>query len=167
MRKTLSAIAAMALMPLAACQPAARPAPAAIPAGLTPAQIAVLREQGFSEAGDGWQFGMADRLLFPTDRSRLVPEQAERIAAIARALRAVDIVRLRVEGHTDATGTTSYNQRLSRQRADAVARALISGGLPDDGITTIGLGKSQPLETNRTAAGRAENRRVVIIVPSS
>lgn len=167
MRKALASLTALLLMPLAACQPSARPAPAARPDGLTPAQVAVLREQGFAEAGDGWQFGMADRLLFATDRSRLVPEQAERIAAIARALVAVDIVRLRVEGHTDATGTVAHNQRLSRLRADAVARALIAGGLPRDGATVIGLGKSQPLESNRTATGRAENRRVVIIVPSS
>ena len=167
MRKALAPLTALMLMPLAACQPPARPAPVARPDGLTPAQVAVLREQGFAETEDGWQFGMADRLLFATDRSRLVPEQAERIAAIARALVAVDIVRLRVEGHTDATGTVAYNQRLSQQRADAVARALTAGGLPRDGVTVIGLGKSQPLETNRTAAGRAENRRVVIIVPSS
>jgi len=167
MRKTLAPLTVLMLVPLAACQPPARPAPAAKPAGLTPAQVAVLREQGFSETDDGWQFGMADRLLFATDRSRLVPAQAERIAAIARALIAVDIMRLRVEGHTDATGTVAHNQRLSQQRAEAVARALVVGGLPRDGITAIGLGKSQPLESNRTAAGRAENRRVVIIVPSS
>jgi len=166
MRRYLPILAALTLMPLAACQPAARPAPAAKPAGLSAEQVAVLRDQGFAETGDGWEFGMADRLLFPTDRSRLVPAQAERIAGIARALRTVDILRLRVEGHTDATGTAAYNQRLSHKRAEAVARALIAGGLPRDGIATAGLGKSQPLESNRTAAGRAENRRVVIIVPS-
>jgi len=167
MRKYLAALIVLALAPLAACQPAARPEPVARPAGLTPAQIAVLRDQGFSETETGWEFGMADRLLFATDRSRLAPGQADRIAGIARALRAVDIVRLRVEGHTDATGSIAHNQRLSAQRADAVARAMVVGGLPREGIAVIGLGKSQPLESNRTASGRAENRRVVIIVPSA
>lgn len=167
MRKLLAPLTALMLVALAACQPPARPTPAARPDGLTPAQVAVLREQGFSETEEGWQFGMADRLLFATDRSQLVPVQAGRIAAIARALVSVDIMRLRVEGHTDATGTAAYNQRLSRQRAETVARALVAGGLPRDGINVLGLGKSQPLETNSTAAGRAENRRVVIIVPSS
>ncbi len=167
MRRYLSVLAILALAPLAACQPAAHPAPAARPIGLTPAQIAVLRDQGFSETETGWEFGMADRLLFATDRSRLASDQADRIAGIARALHAVDIARVRVEGHTDATGSIAHNQGLSAQRADAVARALVAGGLPREGIVAIGLGKSQPLESNRTAAGRAENRRVVIIVPSA
>jgi outer membrane protein OmpA-like peptidoglycan-associated protein len=166
MRRYLPALAAVLLTPLAACQPAARPAPAAKPAGLSPEQVAVLRDQGFAETETGWEFGMADRLLFPTDHARLAPSQADRIAGIARALKAVDIVRLRVEGHTDATGTAAHNQRLSRQRADAVTRALIAGGLSAADIATIGLGKTRPLESNRTATGRAENRRVVIIVPS-
>ena len=166
MRRYLPVLATLTLAPLAACQPATRPEPVARPIGLTPEQIAVLRDQGFSEKETGWESGMADRLLFATDSSKLMAAQADRIAGIARALRAVDIARLRVEGHTDATGSIAHNQRLSAQRADAVAGALVVGGLPREGIEVIGRGKSQPLESNRTASGRAENRRVVIIVPS-
>ncbi|NBS66513.1 MAG: OmpA family protein [Betaproteobacteria bacterium] len=67
-------------------------------------------------------------------------------------------------GHTDAIGTDAYNQRLSVRRAEAVKAYLVSKGIPANRIYTEGKGKRQPVADNRTAAGRAKNRRVEVEV---
>ncbi|WP_157216739.1 OmpA family protein [Flavisphingomonas formosensis] len=156
-------IVPLLLLALAACQTVPPSPPSA---AFSTTQQRALRENGFAETDRGWEFGMADRLLFASDDSRVRPEQADRISRIAQALRSVGIVRLRVEGYTDSTGRISHNDALSLARAKAVGDALVGGGLPRGGIVVAGLGQRQPIETNRTAAGRAENRRVVIVVPT-
>jgi OOP family OmpA-OmpF porin len=65
-------------------------------------------------------------------------------------------------GHTDSIGTERYNQKLSERRAAAVKAYLVSKGIPASKITTIGKGETQPVATNKTAAGRQKNRRVDI-----
>ena len=70
-----------------------------------------------------------------------------------------------VEGHTDSTGTPAYNMDLSRARAEAVRTALVRDGVDPSRIEARGFGETAPLASNRTAAGRLQNRRVEIIVP--
>jgi outer membrane protein OmpA-like peptidoglycan-associated protein len=135
--------------------------------GFTPQQIAVLRQQGFEQVGDDWQLGLADRLLFAVDESTLIPAQQAVIGHISSALAAVGIGGARVEGHTDSTGTASYNEALSLRRAQAVADALVRGGMRRPAMRVVGMGARAPVESNRSAAGRRENRRVVIIVSPS
>jgi OOP family OmpA-OmpF porin len=65
-------------------------------------------------------------------------------------------------GHTDSIGTERYKQKLSERRAAAVKAYLVSKGIPASKITTIGKGETQPVATNKTAAGRQKNRRVDI-----
>lgn len=65
-----------------------------------------------------------------------------------------------VEGHTDSTGTTEYNQKLSERRADAVRDMLIRGGVPASRISIMGYGESDPVADNSTPEGRQSNRRV-------
>lgn len=73
-----------------------------------------------------------------------------------------------VEGHTDSTGSDAYNQALSQRRAEAVVNALVRNhGVNPSRISARGYGESQPIADNNTAAGRAENRRVVVTIPSS
>lgn len=132
--------------------------------GFTPRQVATLQQNGFEPVGDGWQFGMADRLLFASDESVLIPAQHGVIGAMARTLVAVDITGARVEGHTDSTGTAAYNEALSLKRAQAVADALGSGGMAPGALRVLGMGARLPVDSNRSADGRRENRRVVIIV---
>jgi OOP family OmpA-OmpF porin len=72
-------------------------------------------------------------------------------------------LRVSVEGHTDSIGSDAYNQRLSERRAKAVRDYMISQGIDASRITTRGFGESKPVADNKTAAGRAENRRVEII----
>lgn len=71
--------------------------------GFTAQQEAALRENGFVQKGDGWEFGLADRMLFATNESELIPTQREALRHMAAALVGVGIVGSRVEGHTDVT----------------------------------------------------------------
>ena len=132
--------------------------------GFTKGQVAALRANGFQPAGENWEFGMADRLLFATDQSILIPAQRDVISRISRSLVAVDVRGARVEGHTDSTGSAQYNQDLSQKRAQAVAEALASGGMSPTALMSVGMGKRAPIASNDTETGRQENRRVVIIV---
>lgn len=130
----------------------------------TPRQVATLKQQHFEQVGDIWQFGMADRVLFATDESTLIPQQKLVIEAISSALTKVGIRGGRVDGHTDSSGKADYNEALSIGRAQAVADALIQGGMTPAAIRVVGRGARDPIESNRSASGRRENRRVVIIV---
>jgi outer membrane protein OmpA-like peptidoglycan-associated protein len=71
---------------------------------------------------------------------------------------------LRVEGFTDSQGADAANLSLSRQRAEAVRKALVGAGLDGGRIQTVGRGKAEPVADNASAEGRARNRRVEIIV---
>jgi len=127
-------------------------------------QVAAMRSEGFARTDRGWELSVADRLLFATDRSDVRSGQASIIDHITRVLTGVGIHHVEVEGHTDKTGSVSYNDALSAKRASAVAEVMAASGMPHDGIKVVGLGDRYPVESNRTATGRRENRRVVILV---
>ena len=127
-------------------------------------QVAAMQKAGFEKSGRGWEFSMADRLLFATDRSDIVSGQATVIARMAQALTDVGIRHVDVEGHTDGTGGKRYNDALSVKRAAAVAEVMIASGMRREDIKVVGLGERYPVDTNATAAGRRENRRVVVLV---
>ena len=69
-------------------------------------------------------------------------------------------IKVTIEGHTDNTGKAETNQKLSESRAAAVKKYLVSKGISADRLTTVGYGAEQPIEDNKTAAGKAKNRRV-------
>lgn len=144
---------------LAACQAVPAPRP-----GFTPQQIAVLQANGFVQNGDAWELGLLDRLLFQTESSAIGEAQASRLAQLSTALGQVGISGARVNGHTDSTGAAAFNRTLSQRRSEAVKGALVRGGMKAGAITAQGLGESDPIESNATADGRAQNRRVVIII---
>lgn len=149
----------LAPLALAACATTPRTA-----GGFTAEQVSVLRANGFVERGDGWELLLSDRLLFDHDSAGLKPEMRASIARTADSLMRVGITRARVEGHSDATGSAQYNQRLSHQRAASVASALQASGYQAGDIILAGLGETLPIADNATEEGRAQNRRVVIIV---
>ena len=151
-------VSLQAMMLLASCHP--------MPKELTAAQIAVLKSEGFQPKSDGWELGLSSKVLFDTDASDIKQETGKSIARTGDALKAVDITRVRVEGHTNSTGSDAHNDLLSQRRAQAVAQALGSSGLAGGHIEVKGLGKRDPVADNATEAGRAENRRVAIIVPT-
>lgn len=135
--------------------------------GLTTRQVAVLQENGFVATDGRWELGLPDRLLFASEESALVASQNQRLDRMARALAGVGIRGARVEGNTDSIGASTYNQALSERRATAVRAVLVTGGMDGAAIAAIGRGEHDPIESNRTASGRQENRRVVIIITAA
>lgn len=134
------------------------------PGKLTPAQVAVLKSQGFALTDSGWELGLPYKVLFGFDEDVIAPERQTTLLRIGRLLHEAGIETLRIDGHTDDAGTVEYNLLLSRRRAEAVASVLSACGFPRDHLEVRGLGKGRAVADNRTAAGRAENRRVAIIV---
>nr|WP_301271495.1 OmpA family protein [Pseudomonas mandelii] len=147
----------LALLALTGCQTAPQK-------GLTPAQVAVLKQQGFEMTDDGWAYGLSDKVLFGSDVENLNPASTEIVERIGKALLSVEIERVRVDGHTDASGKESYNEQLSLRRAKSVGKVLASVGIKEQNIQLRGLGSSKPVASNDTAIGRTENRRVSIVV---
>jgi OOP family OmpA-OmpF porin len=94
-------------------------------------------------------------------RRQFFPE----IGELAKVMKQYPTSTILLEGHTDSTGSSSYNQKLSKSRADAVMKVLINEfGIDQSRITTSGMGESQPIASNESAEGRAKNRRVEAIV---
>jgi outer membrane protein OmpA-like peptidoglycan-associated protein len=104
-------------------------------------------------------------VLFDFNKDTLAPRARSTIRKISDKIMAIGPDRhIWVEGHTDSIGTMSYNQGLSERRARTVARALEDDGVSRSRITTRGFGESDPIASNKTAEGRARNRRVEVII---
>ncbi|WP_423204854.1 OmpA family protein [Pseudomonas kribbensis] len=155
--RLISTLLLTAMLALTGCQTAPQK-------GLTPAQIAVLKQQGFELTDDGWEFGLSGKVLFGSDIESLNKQSTEIVERIGKALLGVGIERVRVDGHTDASGKEAYNQQLSLRRAKSVGRVLTTVGMKEENIQLQGLGSREPVASNDTAAGRTENRRVSIVV---
>jgi outer membrane protein OmpA-like peptidoglycan-associated protein len=102
--------------------------------------------------------------LFASGKSQLQPIAGDKLDKIAEALKQQQNRKILIEGHTDSRGSNELNQRLSQERADAVASYLSSHGVPREQISAEGVGESRPIATNETPEGRAYNRRVEITV---
>ncbi len=108
-----------------------------------------------------------DSMKFPTDEHALSPEAEARLAELVQRLKAENRnVYLEIQGHTDSTGDAEYNERLGEARAEAVRRYLSRGGVALNRMATISYGEEAPVAPNDTPEGRAQNRRVSIIVLS-
>ena len=103
-------------------------------------------------------------VLFDFGKYTLKPEARERLARISGIVMAYPELKFEIEGYTDNIGSDAYNQTLSEKRADGVKDYLVTNGVTADSITTRGMGKSDPVAPNNTAAGRKLNRRVEMIV---
>ena len=127
-------------------------------------QVAVLQEEGFKPAGESWELGIEDRVLFAVNESELQPASTAIIDRLAKALLAIGIGGTLIEGHTDSTGASDYNQALSQRRAASVQAVMVQAGMAAPAVRIIGLGETDPIDSNDTPEGRAQNRRVVVIV---
>src|SRR5579864_696553 len=103
-------------------------------------------------------------VLFDFNKYTLKPEARERLARVSGIVLAYPDLRLNIEGYTDSIGSEEYNQKLSEERAGSVRGYLISSGVKPDIVSAVGLGKSNPVADNSTAAGRKLNRRVEMVV---
>jgi outer membrane protein OmpA-like peptidoglycan-associated protein len=115
------------------------------------------------ETARGLIVNMSD-VLFDTAKYTLKPEAREKLAKVSGILLAYPNLKVQVEGYTDNVGSEQYNLTLSQQRGDAVREYLISQGVSADNITSTGYGLTNPIADNATAAGRAQNRRVQMVV---
>ncbi len=97
---------------------------------------------------------------FETGKSELTPESQTILDGVAASLVANEEIKVQVGGHTDNTGSAAVNKRLSAARAEAVRTYLVSKGVAASRLTSAGFGPSKPIASNKTAAGRAQNRRV-------
>jgi len=124
------------------------------------ARLAVVKEEK-----RGLVVTLSGGVLFQSAKSTLLPSAQVKLDQVANALLAVVPARnLIVEGHTDSQGSTSYNQDLSQRRADAVRDYLVQKGYPADRIQALGKGKGSPIADNASPEGRANNRRVEIVI---
>jgi outer membrane protein OmpA-like peptidoglycan-associated protein len=103
-------------------------------------------------------------VLFDTAKYSLRPGAREKLAKVAGIISGHPGLKLEVEGHTDNVGGDDYNQKLSEQRGGAVRDYLTQQGIPSNSVTTEGFGKTKPVASNDTSAGRQQNRRVELVV---
>ena len=113
----------------------------------------------------GMVITLSGSVLFATDKSTLLPAANTKLNEVADALikgnKDANIV---IEGHTDSQGARDHNMELAQARADSVKTQLVSRGVAGDRIKTVGIGPERPIADNKSPEGRANNRRVEIIV---
>ncbi|MEI4232505.1 OmpA family protein [Roseovarius sp. D22-M7] len=123
---------------------------------------------GINNTGDRLTVTMPQDILFAVDSFDIRPGLRSDLFTVAESLQRYPDTRVQVVGHTDSDGAASYNQRLSERRANAVANVLLSGGVRASRINAFGRGEDQPVASNLTPTGKAQNRRVeIVIVPTN
>ena len=103
-------------------------------------------------------------VLFDTGRAELNPGASRKLDQLAQFLSEHKERRVQIDGFTDSVGTESYNEELSRRRADAVKSALTTRGVDSSRISTQGYGKAYPVANNSDSGGRQLNRRVEVVI---
>jgi len=154
----------------AACNPPAPPKPAAVappppppsppPAAKPPAPAA----KPAPPAVVAQKVTFAADAFFDFNKSVLKPEAKAKLDDLTGKLKGISLEVIIAVGHTDAIGGEAYNQKLSVRRAEAVKAYMVSKGIEPNRVYTEGKGKKQPVADNKTAEGRAKNRRVEIEV---
>jgi OOP family OmpA-OmpF porin len=144
-----AAAPAAAPAPAPAAAPAPAPAPAPVAAPQPPAATKV------TYAADAF---------FDFDKSVLKPEGRAKLDDLVGKIKGINLEVIIAVGHTDSVGSDAYNQRLSVRRSEAVKAYLVTKGIERNRVYTEGKGEKQPVADNKTAEGRAKNRRVEIEV---
>lgn len=107
-----------------------------------------------------------EKLTFDTAKSTLRPDDAQEVGTIATVLKQYGNTHIRIAGYADARGPAAVNTALGKARADAVKAGLVARGIDAARIETVSGGESDPVDTNATASGQAENRRTELVVTS-
>jgi len=116
-----------------------------------------------TESARGLIVNMSD-VLFDTGKYTLKPGTQVSLAKVATILELYPGLKVQVEGYTDSVGGDEYNQKLSENRANTVDQFLTQNGVPQTNVSAAGFGKNKPVADNSTATGRAQNRRVNLVV---
>jgi outer membrane protein OmpA-like peptidoglycan-associated protein len=104
----------------------------------------------------------ARTILFDTGKSTFKKETDPVLKAMTAIFKEYPKASFTIEGHTDSVGSEKSNQLLSERRANAVKDYLVANGISDDRLSAVGYGEAQPIDDNKTRAGRANNRRVEV-----
>jgi OmpA-OmpF porin, OOP family len=147
-----------AIKPAAPMAPPPAPAPVAAPAPSAPAPVIV------PVAPTSEKVTFAADAFFDFDKSVLKPEGKAKLDDLVGKMGGINLEVIIAVGHTDSVGTAAYNQKLSVRRSEAVKAYLVSKGVEKNRVYTEGKGEKQPVADNKTAEGRAKNRRVEIEV---
>ena len=128
------------------------------------AQAALAKLAAVKEEPRGMVLTLSGSVLFASNRAVLLPEARTRLDQVAEVLLTTRERKLTVEGYTDSQGSVNFNLDLSQRRADAVRSYLVERGYQGDLIQAHGMGKASPIASNSSAEGRANNRRVEIVI---
>ncbi|WP_375192155.1 OmpA family protein [Marinobacter sp.] len=116
--------------------------------------------------GDQIELVMPGNITFDLNQSSIQPSFMDTLESVALVLKEYDKTIIQIEGHTDSSGSDSYNQLLSEQRANSVRDFLLNQGIEPKRTRAVGYGERYPIASNDTAAGREQNRRVELtLVP--
>lgn len=117
-----------------------------------------------TNTGDRLIVTLPQDILFATDSTAIQPALRDDLVALAGNVQVYENSTLQVVGHTDSDGEASYNQDLSERRAQTVRNVLVANGVPQSRLQAIGRGEDQPIASNLNEAGKAQNRRVEIVI---
>jgi outer membrane protein OmpA-like peptidoglycan-associated protein len=117
-----------------------------------------------NNTGDRLIVTLPQDILFATGSTSVRPDLQRDLGAVAGNLQSYPNSTIQVIGHTDSDGEASFNQQLSEGRASAVSSVLINNGISPSRIQSFGRGESQPIASNLNAQGKAQNRRVEIVI---
>lgn len=125
---------------------------------------AALAKLAAKEEERGLVITLSGSVLFASNESVLMPAAQNKLNEVADALLATKERKLTIEGHTDSQGSSSHNMDLAQRRAEAVRSYIVSRGYPGNMIVAQGIGEGRPIADNNSAEGRANNRRVEIVI---
>ena len=109
---------------------------------------------------------LKQKVHFRTNRSTIYADSFPMLEEVAAVLKSRPEIKIRIEGHTDSRGSLRHNMKLSQQRAESVKRFLVAQGVDPERMQAVGFGPTQPIDDNRTAKGRENNRRTEFIITS-
>ena len=151
-----------AIVPVVPAAPASVPAPA--PAVVVPPPVVVAPVAPVAPATVATKVTFAADAFFDFNKSVVKPEGKAKLDDLVGKIKDINLEVIIAVGHTDSVGSDAYNQKLSVRRSEAVKAYLVSKGIEKNRVYTEGKGEKQPVADNKTAEGRAKNRRVEIEV---
>ncbi len=114
---------------------------------------------------EGDQIKLPEPIRFRAGTSEIVADSNWVLDSVAATLEThLEICRLEVGVHSDSRGSGAYNKRLTQEKAHRIRRYLTKKGIPQNRLTAVGFGEERPIDSNRTADGRAKNRRVELLI---
>ena len=153
-----------AIAPVAPRAAAPAPAPAPAPAAAAPAPAAAAPVVPAPPPTVATKVTFAADAFFDFNKSVVKPEGKAKLDDLVGKIKDINLEVIIAVGHTDSVGSDAYNQKLSVSRSEAVKAYLVSKGIEKNRVYTEGKGEKQPVADNKTAEGRAKNRRVEIEV---